>query len=381
MWEGKSKLIFDGKNPQGRSVFYNPKMSLNRDLAVLFALSYFDSGRISVCDAMTASGVRAIRYMLECSNVKRVEALDVDSGAVEFARRMVQLNHAAEGVSVFEDDAKRFLLNHEARFDLVDLDPFGSPVSFYESALRGVLDAGVLAATATDMAPLTGTRASACFRKYNIIPVRTDFEKEIAVRILAASLALAAHRIGMGVRVVFSHASDHYARIYVQVKKGTKAANQSVKHLGFIEYCPRCLRRESCRMLEELHLSCENCGGMSRFGGLMWLGDLWDEACVRKMGDRIGVVLSKRLSELQKLIGQIYEEVLAPPFYYRIDLIASSLNINPPRINSLTGALRELGYVATRTHFNPNAIRTDAPINKLRSEVARLVNESKPKQV
>lgn len=374
--------MFSSDEVREQRVFYNPRMSMNRDVAILFVQSYFNSRKIRICDPMTGSGVRAMRYLFECPNVEAVEALDRDSDAVEFARRMLQLNHVVgERVIVVEDDANRFLLNHEDKFDLVDLDPFGSPVSFYESALRSIVDGGVLAATATDMAPLTGTRAAACFRKYNIVPVRTDFEKEIAIRVLAASLALAANRLEMGTRVVFSHASDHYARVYVEVRKGKKAANESAKQLGFVEYCPRCLRRDSCRVYEEFHLSCENCRGLTRIGGLLWLGTLWDVNCVRNMNDYSGLITSARIADLQKLVGQIGEEVMAPPFYYRVDLVASSLRINPPRIGSLVSALRDMGYVATRTHFHPNAFRTDAPIRRIRSEVSRLANESKSKKV
>ncbi|HMK82465.1 MAG TPA: tRNA (guanine(10)-N(2))-dimethyltransferase [Candidatus Bathyarchaeia archaeon] len=380
--EGKARLMFSSDDVREQRVFYNPRMSMNRDIAILFVQSYFNSRKIRICDPMTGSGVRAMRYLFECQNVEAVEASDMNSEAVEFARRMFQLNHVVgERVIVTEDDANKFLLNHEDRFDLVDLDPFGAPVSFYESALRSIVDGGVLAATATDMAPLTGARAAACFRKYNIVPVRTDFEKEIAIRVLAASLALAANRLEMGTRLVFSHASDHYARVYVEVRKGKRAANESAKQLGFVEYCPRCLRRDSCRKYEEFHLSCENCRGLARIGGLLWLGTLWDVNCVNNMNDYSGLIASARIGDLQKLVGQIDEEAMAPPFYYRVDLVASSLRINSPRIGLIVKALRDMGYVATRTHFHPNAFRTDAPIIRIRSELSRLANESKSKKV
>ena len=99
------------------------------------------------------------------------------------------------------------------------------------------------------------------------------------------------------------------------------------------------------------------------------------------MNDYSGLITSARIADLQKLVGQIDEEVMAPPFYYRVDLVASSLRMNPPRIGMLVSALRDMGYVATRTHFHPNAFRTDAPIMSIRSEVSRLANESKSKKV
>jgi tRNA (guanine26-N2/guanine27-N2)-dimethyltransferase len=348
---------------------------MNRDIAVLFAQSYFRSRRIRICDPMTASGVRAIRYLLECPNVENVTASDVNPASVEFAKRMFRLNQLGKG-SVIESDANALLSTHEGRFDLVDLDPFGSPASFFENALRSTIDGGVLAATATDMAPLTGARPLACFRKYNIVPIRSEFGNEIAVRNLIACLAFAASRLELGIRPVFSHASDHYSRIYVQVSKGRKAANESVKNVGFLEYCPTCLRRDRRDRLSDLHFECEDCGGRKKIGGPIWLGVLWDSACVKKMASFVGGVRSLRISHLQKLMDSIEQECVAPSFYNRVDQIARSLVANPPRIGSLLRALRDEGHLATVTHFHSNGFRTDAPNRIIRSEFSKLVSKT-----
>jgi tRNA (guanine26-N2/guanine27-N2)-dimethyltransferase len=325
---------------------------------------------------MTASGVRAIRYLLECPNVQSVEASDVDPESARFAHHMAQLNGVVSGMSVAHAEANSFLLNHADTFDLVDLDPFGSPVPFFESGLRSTTDGGVLAATATDMAPLTGARGFACFRKYNILPVRSEFAKEVAVRILAASLTFAANRLELGTRVVFSHASDHYSRVYVEIRKGKKAANESTKNLGLLEYCTACSRRDSRKRFEELQIDCEDCGAKKKIGGLLWLGRLWDVNCVNRMNDYAGSVASSRIADLQKLINHIEEEAMAPPFYYRVDYLARSLGTNPPKVRNIINTLKDRGYVATRTHFDPNGFRTNAPNQKVRSEIFRLAKES-----
>ena len=176
--EGKATLKFESSN----GVFYNPRMGMNRDIGVLFVRSHF-ARKISVCDPMTASGVRAIRYASECPNVQSITASDVDPISVEYANQMVQLNHLSEKIAVSQADAiSLFQNNVNNRFDFVDLDPFGSPCPFFEGALRCTVDGGILAASATDMAPLTGVRSAACFRKYGVVAARTEFEKEIAVR-------------------------------------------------------------------------------------------------------------------------------------------------------------------------------------------------------
>ena len=51
-------------------------------------------------------------------------------------------------------------------YDYVDLDPFGTPVEFIPAALQALKRNGILAITATDTAPLAGTQAKKCVRRY-----------------------------------------------------------------------------------------------------------------------------------------------------------------------------------------------------------------------
>ena len=48
----------------------------------------------------------------------------------------------------------------------VDLDPYGSPSVFLDSAVQSVVDGGMLMCTATDMAVLCGGNAEVCYSKY-----------------------------------------------------------------------------------------------------------------------------------------------------------------------------------------------------------------------
>jgi len=375
--EGKARLIVS-VGPATPKVFYNPKMSLNRDIAILFSQSYFPSSQhLRVCDPMTGTGVRAVRYLLESPNVSSVVAADKDPETADAARATVHFNGLEEQVSVIESDANLLLLSHvKEHFDLVDLDPFGSPAPFFESALRATIDGGILAATATDMAPLTGARASACMRKYGVSAVRTEFEKEAAVRVLASCLAGAAGRLGLGINIVFAHASDHYARIYAAVTKGKTPANISAKSLGFIEYCRYCLRRNSLSSLQSIRTTCEECGNKTIIGGPIWLGTLWDPSAVKRMIGHSPILMSSRLTEIQSMLARIDEEWGAPLFYYRTDVHSARLAVRPPRISSVLDALRDSGYKATRTHFDSNGFRTDAPSREVSSIVESLANKA-----
>lgn len=339
-------------------------MSINRDLAVLFASSHFSSARrLRVCDPMTGSGVRVARYLLETPNVAHVVAADKERDAVELAEQTIRLNGLEDRVIVVGNDAHTLLCGHaKDRFDIIDLDPFGSPAPFFECALRATAAGGVIAATATDMGPLSGARPAACLRKYGVSAVRTEFEKEIAVRALASCLLTNASRLELGIDIAFSHATDHYARLYAVVNKGRKAANQSLANLGYITYCPSCLSRNETRSISLVQIACVSCGAPTRIGGPFWLGPLWDRRTVESMIRRTPALASSRLSEVQKTLGIVQEEIDSPRFHYTTDTIASVYGIKPPSVASLIKSLRNDGHTAARTHFNPVGFRTNASL-------------------
>ena len=57
------------------------------------------------------------------------------------------------------------MLQHERMFDVVDIDPYGSPHELLDTALAAVADGGLLLVTATDMAVLCGNHSETCFTK------------------------------------------------------------------------------------------------------------------------------------------------------------------------------------------------------------------------
>ena len=353
-------------------------MSINRDIAILFAGSHFPSTKLlHVCDPMTGSGVRTARYLLETPNVAHVIAADKESDAVELARETIRLNGLEGRANVVVNDAHSLLSDHaENRFDIIDLDPFGSPAPFFECALRATAAEGVIAATATDMGPLSGARPTACLRKYGVSAVRTEFEKEIAVRALASCLTTTASRLELGIDIAFSHTTDHYARVYAVLKKGRKAANQSLAKLGYITYCPSCLSRNDTKSISLVQNTCATCSAPTKIGGPFWLGPLWDRQTVESMIRRTPTLTSSRLSDVQKILSIIQEEMDSPRFYYTTDAIASAYTIKPPSVALLIGLLRNEGYAATRTHFNPAGFRTSAPLPTVVASIRKITEKS-----
>ena len=69
-----------------------------------------------------------------------------------------------DGIQWINGDAKKLMV--EAPFQWIDLDPFGSPVSFLDSAVQSISRIGVLEVTATDTAALCGSAKTSAARRY-----------------------------------------------------------------------------------------------------------------------------------------------------------------------------------------------------------------------
>ena len=54
------------------------------------------------------------------------------------------------------------------------------------------------------------------------------------------------------------------------------------------------------------------------------------------------------------------------PFYYDLHKICKKLKICVPKINNTIERLKSMGYNATRTHFSPTGIKTDAKIKTIK---------------
>ncbi len=106
--------------------------------------------------------------------------------AAEVIERNLALNGIDKGKARNED--LRCLLAKET-FDYIDLDPFGTPVPYLHAAFHGLRRNGILAITATDTAPLAGTHAKKCLRRYQARPCRCVFGHEVGLRILIGYVA------------------------------------------------------------------------------------------------------------------------------------------------------------------------------------------------
>ncbi len=366
--------------PSKAPVFYNPVMEFNRDVTIL-AFQAFQrqvEREISICEPLTGTGIRGVRFATELEGIKKVVSGDINMRSARLAAHNVHINGLENLVTVKHKEANRLLADFSAptrRFDIVDIDPFGTPVPYLDSAIRALRNRGLLAATATDMAPLCGVHPKACIRKYGGKPLRTEYCQELAVRLLAGCISSIAARHDIGSRVLFSHSRDHYIRLYSQISYGAQKADESVRNLGYVLHCFRCLHRETAPNRFEESLDCPECGAKMDYAGPLWLGKIFDSQFVNSMEDLNAHTAFRNHAKISRLLMTIMEEAEAPPTYYVLDKISQKLKLPVPSVDSFFQAISKAGYQAAPTHFSPLGVRTNALALALQQALKKLVTD------
>ncbi len=366
--------------PSKAPVFYNPVMELNRDFAVI-ALQAFQKmveRKVYVSEPMTGCGLRGVRLAVEVESIQKVVVNDLNPRGIKLAKHNAQINDVSDLFEAETEDANLFLTQHAApktRFDYVDVDPFGPPVPFMDSALRALRNGGLLALTATDMAPLCGVHPRACLRKYGGVPLRTEYCHELAVRLVCGCLTMMAAKHETGIKIVFSHSNDHYVRIYATIKHGAKKADNSIKQMGYILHCFSCLHRETVTgITSPTKRVCPICGKKVSIAGPLWLGKIADKSFCSLMLEEINKRKFKQQKRILKTANLIKNEADAPVTYYRVDQICDKLNLPVPPQQKVLDKLREDGFQAVLTHFNSRGFKTDTPTET----VKQIVTETAP---
>ncbi len=330
-------------------VFYNPAMELARHVSVAVLRAAGD-GSWRVLDGLAGTGVRGVRYAVEGPPPREVVLNDANPVATALCARNAEANGASGSVTINRERLETLL--HRERFDMVDIDPFGSPVAFMPGGVRAVRKNGLLALTATDTPALCGSKPRPCIRRYGARPWRGDAMHEVALRILAGAAVRDAARLDRGATPVLSMAEDHFVRVFLRVTEGAKRADAAMAHLGYAWPTDD----------GGVATGPTPPGGGGTWAGPMWLGPMHDVDLLDAMLADGGRPSSNRLD---RLLPVWREEAVLPPLLLEANTIAARLKVPTPRMERVIAGLRDGGYLAGRAHTNPVGIKTDAPVGVL----------------
>lgn len=350
--EGKVEFYSHTSEPTKKmEVFYNPEMERQRDLtiSVLSAYQKQTDKNLVIADPLAGSGVRGIRILKEVEGIEKVVFNEISSDAVKLIKKNLKLNHIKNKTKVCQKDARILLFENRSAFDFIDIDPFGSPIKFLEASAFAIRHKGLFAATATDTGPLAGSFPKTCLRRYGIRVCKTDFYKELGIRVLITSMQLAFARYRSAFIPIVSH-SNHFFRVFGIVEKSRSSADKILEKIGFVSYCKKCLSR-----VFEYEKTCENCKTKTEVIGPVWLGQIQDKDFIVKVREE----LTNRNFKI-KLI----EEENAP-FYYDISDVCSRYKLPSQKIDKIIERLKNSGFMTSRTSLYPTGVKTDAGIKEL----------------
>ncbi|TGJ69601.1 RNA methyltransferase tRNA(m5U54)methyltransferase [Orbilia oligospora] len=200
--------------------------------------------RFAVLDALSATGLRALRYAKELPFVTHVTANDMSPTAVEYIYRNVQFNNLTHIITPNHDNATghmyrtafpnyipsptpenpfKMRLVAPQKYHVIDLDPYGSATQFIDSAVQALEDGGLLSVTCTDAAIFASTSyPEKTFATYGGLPAKGDFSHETGLRMVLMSIATTAAKYGLYIEPLLSLSIDYYCRVFVRVRKSAE---------------------------------------------------------------------------------------------------------------------------------------------------------------
>ncbi|XP_015946312.1 probable tRNA (guanine(26)-N(2))-dimethyltransferase 2 isoform X1 [Arachis duranensis] len=336
-----------------------------------------------VLEALSASGLRSLRYAREVEGIGQVVALDNDIVSVEACRRNIKFNGsvAISKVESHHVDARVYMLTHPKEFDVVDLDPYGSPSVFLDSAVQSVADGGILMCTATDMAVLCGANGEVCYSKYGSYPLRGKYCHEMALRILLASIESHANRYKRYIVPVLSVQMDFYVRVFVRIYTSASAMKNTPLKLSYVYQCTGCdsfhlqpigrtiSKNTSVRYLPGygpvVPQECSDCGKKFTMGGPIWSAPIHDQ-------DWVGSILADVKSmknrypaydRISAVLTTISEELTDVPLFLSLHNLCATLKCTSPSAVMFRSAVINAGYCISGTHVNPLGLKSDAPMD------------------
>jgi len=138
-----------------------------------------------------------------------------------------------------------------------------------------------------------------------------------------------------------------------QAKKGKEGCDDLARRMGYFLSCRKCARHDVTHSIWNAE-TCA-CGGKREWAGPVYLGPLFDAGLAEELGEG-----------KEGTLGAIAQEAaMAFPYFYELGAFCRAQGIPVmKKKQKIFETLRKKGFQAGSTHFNPNAVKTDAPFEE-----------------
>lgn len=178
--------------------------------------------QFTILDALSATGLRALRYAKEIPFATSITANDMSAKATESIALNVKHNKLGDKIQANTGNAIAYMYSFcdKKGFDVIDLDPYGTAAPFIDSAIQAINDDGLLCVTCTDSAIFASHGyLEKTYSSYGGLPFIGEPCHEGGIRLILHAVASSAARYGMAIEPLLSLSIDYYVRVFIRVRK------------------------------------------------------------------------------------------------------------------------------------------------------------------
>jgi len=372
----------------------------------------------SILDALSATGLRALRYAQEIPFATAVTANDMSKNAVESIKLNVKHNKLEETITANTGNAIAYMYSYcdKKGYDVIDLDPYGTAAPFIDAAIQAVNDDGMLCVTCTDSAIFASHGyLEKTYSQYGGLPFKGEPCHEGGLRLILHAIASSAARYGMAIEPLLSLSIDYYVRVFVRVRKAPNDVKLLAGKTMLVYHCESGCGAWSTQFLARNKVTknkngdpmykhgfaqgpsadqhCEHCGHKTHLSGPMYGGPLHNVGFIERVLAQLNDVNRETYPTMDRIEGMLHtalEEItfgtkqdrpngaqqtqvldaLIPksdpaeidhhPFFFIPSSVAKVVHCSAPPLAALRGALRHAGFKVTMSHCKPGSIKTDA---------------------
>ena len=377
-------------------LFYRPNSRLIRDLGVL-ALTVLGTAKsppassseapaLQVLDAMSGTGVRALRYVRESPAAVHVHANELMFGDHPLVDNMAPL--VAEGrATVTACDAVDLYLRSRLsgeRFDMVDADAFGTGMPHTAEAWWAVKEGGLLYLCATDSCTTCGHNAHKATAGYAAVAHALPAANEQGLRLLLGAAfreAAARHLHAVPVFSYFHRPSSSF-RVMLKLHRPKRPPARAYDSLCHVARCTACGQQWRVPSTELGEAAARRpCAHLHEAGhtlmGPMWVGPMHDAEYVQRMAEeaeRRGEAWDDAAALLRTMASEAEADAAAGAvLHYHLGEVQRYLQaeagLEQPPLAELVELLRAAGFGASPSHTERKAIKTSATLEQLKEVV------------